>query len=117
MLGQPYGVDGNPTQLDPAPDGLRNLSGRVTDDETVEIWAITSTVSASGDQGADPNQLVFITDKLRNTNPTAAANERFKVLRTAKYGEVLRGVSFTPGTLSRNPHERHECDSECRQGD
>ena len=60
------------------------------------IWAITSTVSGGGDQGADPNKLVAITDQLSATAP--GAGETFSTLRTAGFGEVLRGVSFTPGT-------------------
>ncbi len=82
----------------PATDGLRNLTGRVNRDGTVTIWAITSTVSGSGDPGADPNKLVVITDKLSNTTAAGAATEQFYTLRTARYAEVLRGVSFTPGT-------------------
>ena len=80
----------------PATDGLRNITGRVNRDGTVTIWAITSTVSGSGDQGADPNKLVEITDPLAATAP--AAGESFRTVRTAGFGEVLRGVSFTPGT-------------------
>ena len=38
-----------------------------TADGTVTIWAITSTVSGNGDQGADPNKLVAITDGLGAT--------------------------------------------------
>ena len=97
-LGQQYGVENYPTALNPATDGLRNLTGRVNADGSVTIWAITSTVSANGDQGADPNKLVVITDVLANTDPGITANEQFTTLRTAGYGEVLRGVSFTPGT-------------------
>ena len=55
---------------------------------------ITSTVSGNGDHGADPNKLVVITDTLADT--TLPARERFKTLLTAGYGEVLRGVSWTP---------------------
>ncbi len=80
----------------PATDGLRNLAGRVNRDGTVTIWAITSTVSGSGDQGADPNKLVKITDTLSATTPSAG--DVFETVRTAGFGEVLRGVSFTPGT-------------------
>lgn len=99
---QPYAVPNGPNgevypaALSPAADGLRNLTGRVNADGTVSIWAITSTFSANVDQGADPNQLVFITDVLANTSSAAAAQEKFTVLRTARFGEVLRGVSFTP---------------------
>jgi hypothetical protein len=103
-LGAPYAVGGYPTGLNPktglpwaaAADGLRNLTGRVNRDGTATIWAITSTVSGNGDQGADPNQLVIITDKLAATG--APAGESFAAIRTAGFGEVFRGISFTPGT-------------------
>lgn len=95
-LGQPYSVTGYPASLNPAPDGLRNITGRVNNDGTVTIFAITSTVSANGDQGADPNQLVSITDNIANTSPALAASETFTLLRTANAGEILRGVSLTP---------------------
>ncbi len=103
-LGQPYTVHGYPTgenpatklPWSPATDGLRNITGRVNRDGTVTIYAVTSTVSGDGDQGADPDKLVAITDPLGATAPTHG--ERFHTLRTAGFGEVLRGVSFTPGT-------------------
>jgi hypothetical protein len=107
-LGVPYTVKNYPTgpnpgsahvaglPWSPATDGLRTLTGRVNGDGTVSIWAVTSTVSGSGDQGADPNKLVKIKDKLSAT--TLPANEQFVTVRTAGFGEVLRGVSFTPGT-------------------
>jgi len=103
-LGTPYTVAGYPagdnavTGLPwaPATDGLRNVTGRVNRNGTATIWAITSTVSGSGDQGADPNKLVAITDPLTAASP--AAGEGFVTVRSAGYGEVLRGVSFTPGT-------------------
>ena len=47
---------------EPANDGLRNLTGQVNANGTVTLWATTSTVSYDGDQGADPNSLVSITD-------------------------------------------------------
>jgi hypothetical protein len=107
-LGQEYTVPGYPTGSNsmtnlpwaPATDGLRSLTGRVDDDGTVTLWAITSTVSGNGDVGADPNRLVAIRDVLKNTTAASAANERFVTLRGAGYGEVLRGVSFTPGTFA-----------------
>jgi hypothetical protein len=103
-LGVPYIVKGYPTGINaatnlpwaPATDGLRNLTGRVNANGTVSIWAITSTVSGGGDQGADPNRLVTITDKIAAT--TLPGHESFSTVRTAKSGEVLRGISFTPGT-------------------
>jgi hypothetical protein len=110
-LGVPYTVKNYPTGINPvtvttkvpagvpwspATGGLRNLTGKVNGDGTVDIYAVTSTVSGNGDQGADPNKLVTIKDKLKAT--TLPANESFTTLRAAKSGEVLRGVSFTPGT-------------------
>jgi hypothetical protein len=103
-LGMPYTIDGYPIGENPktglpwapAADGLRNIIGRVNRDGTATIWAITSTVSGNGDQGADPNQLVTITDNLAATG--LPAGESFIAVRTAGFAEVLRGVSFTPGT-------------------
>ncbi|HEX4181401.1 MAG TPA: PEPxxWA-CTERM sorting domain-containing protein [Caulobacteraceae bacterium] len=93
-LGQQYGVAGYPTNLDPATDGLRNITGQINANGTVTLYAITSTVSASGDQGADPNRLVSINDVLGDTSlPTS---ESFSVLETASFGQVLRGVSMAP---------------------
>jgi hypothetical protein len=63
-------------------------------DGTATIYAITSTISGNGDQGADPNKLVAITDTLSATSLPA---ESFVTLKSAGYGEVLRGVSWTPG--------------------
>ena len=103
-LGVPYTVPGYPTgdnpatglPWSPATDGLRNLTGQVNPDGSVTIWAITSTVSGNGDQGADPNKLVSITDQPSAASP--ASGESFQTVRSAGYGQVLRGVSFTPGT-------------------
>jgi hypothetical protein len=114
-LGVPYTVRGYPTgnnpatglPWSPATDGLRNLTGRVNRDGTATIWAITSTVSGGGDQGADPNELVMITDNLAATS--LPAGESFTTLRTAQFAEVLRGVSFTPGT-GVPPHHDDEDD-------
>jgi hypothetical protein len=110
-LGVPYTVPGFPTGTNaatglpwsPATDGLRNLTGRVDYWGNATIWALTSTVSGNGDTGADPGRLVVIEDSLNNTDPTVAAKEEFHTLRQAGFGEVLRGVSFTPGTdVARN---------------
>ena len=76
---------------------MRNITG-VNVGGIVAIWGITSTISGNGDPGADPNQLVLVFDQLSNTSATVAAKERFFPLRQAAFGEVLRGVAFTPGT-------------------
>lgn len=69
------------------------MTGTVNGDGTATLYAVTSTVSASVDQGADPNQLVTITDNLAFNTAPQAATESFSVLRSARYGEVLRGVA------------------------
>ena len=106
-LGQPYVVRGYPTGTNtvgtgtsavtlpwaPATDGLRNISGRLNRDGTATIYAVTSTVSGSGDQGADPNKVVKITDKLRATSP---GRESFATFARAASGQVLRGVAVVP---------------------
>ena len=102
-LGTPYTVANYPTgnnpvtglPWSPATDGLRNITGRVNGNGTVTVWGITSTVSGSGDQGADPNELVAVNDTL---SATSSAGESFSVIRAAGAGEILRGVSFTPGS-------------------
>jgi len=110
-LGVPYTVSGYPSGSNsatnlpwsPATDGLRNLTGHVDGDGTVTIWAISSTVSGSGDQGADPNRLVAIRDVLSKTSLSSTAQERFVTLRTAGFGEVLRGVSLAPAGFFGQP--------------
>jgi hypothetical protein len=110
-LGVPYSytITGYPTGLNngpggsglpwqPANDGLRNITGVVNDDGTATLYAITSTISGNGDQGADPNQLVAITDTVSAGGPAPPAGESFAVIKAAGYGEVLRGVAWAPGT-------------------
>ncbi len=83
-------------------DGLRNIISTVAGNRVqgynVVIWATSSTVSGSGDQGADPNKIYLITDRLSNTSAAFGAQETFTDLRDASSGEVLRGISFTPAT-------------------
>ena len=103
-IGVPYSVAKYPAALNPATGGCRNMTGRHNPDGTVTLYAITSTVSANGDQGADPNKLVKVTDLLKATTlPKTAGNHdqddslgHFTVLRSAKAGEVFRGVAFAP---------------------
>ena len=103
-LGQPYSVAGYPTGNNaatglpwaPAADGLRNITGRVNRNGTVTVWGVTSTVSGSGDQGADPNALVAVTDNPSATAP--GASETFSTVVAPRYARVVRGVSLTPGS-------------------
>jgi len=115
-LGTPYTVARYPTGNNPATNlpwvpatgGLRNMTGQVDHDGYVTLWAVTATISGNGDVGADPNRLVVIRDQLKNTDTTVAAKEKFVTLREARYAEVLRGVSLTPGTDVA--HDRHDYD-------
>ncbi|HLH96519.1 MAG TPA: PEP-CTERM sorting domain-containing protein [Xanthobacteraceae bacterium] len=75
--------------------GLRNLAGRVNKDGTVTLWATTSTSSASGDNGADPNEIVQITDVLSDKT---LPNETFSVLDGPEYGLRYGGVAFAATT-------------------
>jgi hypothetical protein len=101
-LGTPYTVKGYPTGDNaatglpwaPAIAGLRNITGTLNYNGTATIYGITSTVSGGGDQGADPNQLVKITDNVSAT--TLPSSESFTTVRPPRNLTVLRGVSFTP---------------------
>ena len=103
-IGVPYSVENYPTSLNPATGGCRNLTGQVNHDGTVTIYAVTSTISNSGDQGADPNKLFKVTDILKATTlPTGDGDHdrddsigQIKIIRSAKSGEVFRGVAFAP---------------------
>jgi hypothetical protein len=78
-----------------ATDGLRQITGQVNSDGTsVTIYAVTATISSSGDAGADPNELVAITDNLADTTP--ASGEQFTTIDSAAVGDVIRGVAFAP---------------------
>jgi hypothetical protein len=88
-----YGYEGR--YPDVTTIGLRNLTGAVSDDGIVTLWATTSTASASGDNGADPNKVVQITDRLSATTMTnAVSRETFKTIAGPTYGTVYRGVAY-----------------------
>jgi hypothetical protein len=102
-IGVPYQVAGYPTSLNPATGGCRNITGQDNHDGTVTIFAITSTISANGDTGADPNKLVKVTDRVSDTTlPTGQYGlGHFTTIRSARAREVLRGVAFAPGDQGR----------------
>jgi hypothetical protein len=103
-LGVPYTVAGLPSGTNtitgrpwtPAVDGVRNLTGKINADGTVTLYAVTSTIGGVSDYGANPNKLVAITDTSAAT--MLPASEHFTTLQTASAGDVLRGVSFAPGS-------------------
>lgn len=83
--------------------GLRNLAGVVNDDGTVTLWAATSTSSASGDNGADPNKVVRITDRLSATMMTSdVSHETFTTIAGPTYGTAYRGVAYVCAELDRH---------------
>jgi hypothetical protein len=101
LIGQSYGplFDSNGQNPWPAVTnvGLRNLAGRLNGDGTVTLWAVTSTTdtnAAHTDVGADPNEVVEITDVVAATSATQVANESFSVVASPVYGKVYRGVAF-----------------------
>lgn len=98
-IGVPYRVEGYPSSLNPATGGCRNITGRDNFDGTVTVFAITSTISANGDTGADPNKLVKVTDRVSDTTLPAGDDclGHFTTIRSARAREVLRGVAFAPG--------------------
>jgi len=98
-IGVPYNIPWYPSPINPATGGCRNIAGRHNPDGTVTIFAITSTISANGDTGADPNKLVKVTDRVSDTTlPTGhGLLGRFKTVRNAGAREVFRGVAFAPG--------------------
>ncbi len=118
----PTGINGGPTGTNlpwaPATDGLRNLAGQVNDDGTVTIWAVTSTVSGGGDEGADPNQLVKVTDRLCATTLSTGDGDRddrldhFRTIRAAKSAEVYRGVTFAPRDRDDDRDHHHHDDDD-----
>jgi len=99
LIGSSYTVNGTGSlagdSLTTYTDGLRNLTGVVNSDGTVTLFAVTSTIgSVLGDAGADPNEVVSITDVLADTTIAQVGNETFAVLDTAALGQVYRGVAF-----------------------
>jgi hypothetical protein len=96
-LGVPYSVAEYPASITPATGGCRNITGVVNHDGTATIYAITSTISQNGDNGADPNKLVKVTDRISATAPATNGNlDRFETIRSARAGEAFRGVAFAP---------------------
>lgn len=96
-LGVPYGVPNYPASIEPATGGCRNIIGTVNRDGTATIYAVTSTISQNGDNGADPNKLVKVTDRISATQPaTNGYLDRFVTIRSARAGEAFRGVAVAP---------------------
>lgn len=104
-----FGFDGQ--YPDVTTIGLRNLAGKVNDEGTVTLWATTSTSSASGDNGADPNKVVRIVDDLAATTLTGnVAHETFTTIAGPTYGTAYRGVAYVGGKCESNHRSDDDCD-------
>jgi hypothetical protein len=96
-LGVPYSIPNYPTSIEPATGGCRNITGVVHPDGTATVYAVTSTISLNGDNGADPNKLVKVTDQLNATKlSTNGYLDRFVTIRAAGAREAFRGVALAP---------------------
>ena len=89
--------------------GLRSLTGLVNKDGTVTLWAATSTSSTSGDNGADPNRVVEITDEVAATSLTGqVARETFRSIAGPTYGTVYRGVAYVAADDKDRDHDHDD---------
>jgi hypothetical protein len=115
-IGVPYSVANYPAALNPATGGCRNITGRHNSDGTVTIYAVTSTISANGDTGADPNKLVKVRDRVSATTLPVGVGDadkdrddrvgHFVTVRSAAAGEVFRGVALAPQDDDRRDDDR-----------
>jgi hypothetical protein len=76
--------------------GIRDLTGTVNANGTVTLYGVTGTTDdlPNMDNGADPNEIVDITDQLASL--TLPNDENFGVLDGPVLGTVFRGVSLAP---------------------
>jgi hypothetical protein len=96
-LGVPYSVRDYPASVEPATGGCRNIIGQVNHDGTATIYAVTSTISLNGDNGADPNMVVKVTDQISATKPaTSSWLDTFSTIRPAQSRVAYRGVALAP---------------------
>jgi hypothetical protein len=90
--------------------GLRNLTGKVNNDGTVTIYAITAQTSTVSGGEPDPTKLVAVIDVIAATQlPVDDGNgsgdwggsqqelDQFVTLQESRSGEVFRGVALAPG--------------------
>jgi hypothetical protein len=76
--------------------GLRDITGRVNSNGTVTLFGVTSTSDdiPNMDAGADPNEVVEITDQL--SDMTLPGSESFSALEDPQFNTVYRGVADAP---------------------
>ena len=90
LIGDTYNVAG--WNYEETVIGLRNLTARIDGNGDITFWATTATSSGSGDNGADPNQIVEITDALAAVS--LPSNESFSVFDPAQAGLRYGGVAY-----------------------
>ncbi|MGB0063372.1 MAG: hypothetical protein WBP85_02920, partial [Terracidiphilus sp.] len=95
-LGVPYKVADYPVAIEPATGGCRNITGVVNSNGSATIYAVTSTISLNGDNGADPNKLVVVVDPIAATQMVTNNSwiDKFLILRSASAGQAFRGVAL-----------------------
>jgi hypothetical protein len=90
---QPANVPGYPVPT--YTYGLRNMTGRVDEDGTVTIYAITSQYSTFSGGEPDPTNLVVVKDRIASKKlETHHHLDHFETLQNSGYGHVFRGVAF-----------------------
>ena len=117
-LGVPYSVKDYPTSIEPATGGCRNIIGTVNHDGTATIYAITSTISQNGDNGADPNKVVRVTDKISATTLFAGDGDHdrddtldvFHTIVGPRTRVAYRGVALAPTDDGHDDHHDWESD-------
>jgi len=95
-LGVPYSVKDYPTAIEPAIGGCRNIIGVVNHDGTATIYAVTSTISQNGDNGADPNTVVKVTDIINATKLSTTGADVFQTVVGPRARVAYRGVALAP---------------------
>lgn len=65
-------------------------------------------MSGNGDQGADPNKLFVITDRLDTVEPTPPSGESFTILRSAATWKFYAASLSRPEPPSSNSIEMNE---------
>ena len=109
-LGVPYAVKNYPASIEPAIGGCRNIAGHVNHDGTATIYAVTSTISQNGDNGADPNTVVKVTDLISSTTLATGGDgdhdrddlDVFTTIAGPRARVAFRGVALAPEPGSRS---------------
>jgi hypothetical protein len=82
--------------------GLRQINGIVNANGTVTIYGVTATTdditdgTATMDAGADPNEVVDITDVVADNTSSEVTGENYSVFEAPELGTVYRGVAIDP---------------------